>query len=185
MTSKLGRRRLKVFSYLFTYPPVFQLPRGTLTLSLTPLQSSGFIFLTLKSRFATALPKNLWRIPICYRIEGRLLKIANRGSRCQKAPYPWKTTPIPAGCLRTLQSLFKQVTSPADLPKAEFGALDSILNFKYFCCGQEQCLYGNPSCTNRRTLHTSLNLAKPLGVVCKMRIIVVPNNPFVTKKNKW
>lgn len=50
-----------------------------LSLSLTPSPSSGFIFLTLKSRFATALPKNLWRIPICYRIEGRLLKIANRG----------------------------------------------------------------------------------------------------------
>lgn len=43
-----------------------------------PSQSSGLILLHLKSKFVTAVLKNLWRIPISYRVEGRLLKVANQ-----------------------------------------------------------------------------------------------------------
>lgn len=137
----------------------------------------------LKSKFATALLHDLWRTPACCRAEGRRRKTANPGRRGRasgpRVPSPGGITRtrlcsrrgLPPLCLCPKASLpplwpfpFPQDASPLfslfnkSPPRGPFPrqswVLLALYRFEPLCCGQQQCVYWNPSCRNRVTSRT-------------------------------
>lgn len=124
-------------------------PMGFSTEVLLLFQSSGFFFLSLNP--------NLWPLYLKISDEPHLLKMANQGlprlpCTCDTTPLTSRALVLPTcslplsaagpcpqyghsqSCRDILQHLAKEVTSPVEHHKAEFGAFDVILKFKCLCC---------------------------------------------------